>query len=117
MRFRQPKNCEPKGSAQVTTGYFRDLAATIILRLTTTSSSVGFYRRHLFSSFCSSCCCGGHVRMGPPSRVGTCGTAAATYVPTNPSIRTEILTICFICILLTASLASQNGTNLRGEEL
>ena len=38
--------------------------------------------------------------MGPPSGVGTCGTAAATYVPTSPNIRIEILIACFMGFLL-----------------
>jgi hypothetical protein len=41
---RQPKDSEPKGSAQVTTGYFRDLAATAVFRLTTISSSAAVQR-------------------------------------------------------------------------
>jgi hypothetical protein len=50
---------------------------------------------HLLSS-----CCGGHVKIGPPSGAGTCGTAATTYVPTNPNIRMEILIACFMGFLL-----------------
>ena len=39
--------------------------------------------------------------IGPPSGAGTCGTAAAKYVPTNPHIRIEILIACFIGFLLS----------------
>jgi hypothetical protein len=38
--------------------------------------------------------------MGPPSGAGTCGTAAATYVPTSPHSRIEILIACFMGFLL-----------------
>jgi hypothetical protein len=34
--------------------------------------------------------------IGPPSGALTCGTAAVTNVPTNPNIRIEILTACFM---------------------
>jgi len=46
--------------------------------------------------------------MGPPSGVGTCGTAAATYVPTSPNIRIDILIACFMGFLLPR-LVSQIG--------
>jgi hypothetical protein len=39
---------------------------------------------------------GGHNGRMPPSKAGTWGTAAATYVPTNPHIRIETLIACFI---------------------
>src|SRR6202044_1875856 len=55
-----------------------------------------------------SCCCGGHVRIGPPSGAVTCGTAAATYVPTSPSIRIEILTACFMGSLLLRHRCPKN---------
>jgi hypothetical protein len=35
---RQPKDCEPLSSAQVTVGYFGDLAAKVTFRLTISSS-------------------------------------------------------------------------------
>ncbi len=44
---RQPKHCEPQGSAQVTTGYFGDLADTPYLRLTTSSSVVSRFHNAL----------------------------------------------------------------------
>jgi hypothetical protein len=57
--------------------------------------------------FCS-CCCGGHVMIGPPSGAGTCGTAAAIYVPTSPSIRTEILIASFMGLLLSRQTCPKN---------
>jgi len=39
---------------------------------------------------------GPHVRIGPPSGAGTCGTAAATNVPTRPTIRITVLTVRFM---------------------
>src|SRR5205807_5142051 len=90
------------GSAQVTTGYFGDLAATSEMRLTATHIGGRPPPVHLVCS----CCCGGHVRIGPPSGAGTCGTAAATYVPTSPNIRIEILTACFIGLLSFSALGA-----------
>src|SRR6202167_6209703 len=43
-----------------------------------------------------SCSVGGHTGSGPPSGAGTCGTAAATYVPTSPHIRIATLIACFM---------------------
>ena len=44
-------------------------------------------------------CLGGHVSIGPPSTAGTCWTKAVTNVPTNPTIRIEILTARFMVSL------------------
>jgi hypothetical protein len=41
---------------------------------------------------------GGHNGIEPPSKAGTWGTAAITYVPTNPITRTEVLIARFMCI-------------------
>jgi hypothetical protein len=43
---------------------------------------------------------GGHKGIGPPSKAGTWGTAAITYVPTNPIIRSEALIARFMDFLL-----------------
>ena len=53
----------------------------------------------------------GTVKIGPPSGAGTCGTAAATYVPTSPNIRIEILTACFMGLLLPRP-ASRKSSSL-----
>ena len=66
--------------------------------------SVGGSATHLPCS----CCCGGHTAIGPPSGAGTCGTAAAKYVPTNPHIRIEILIACFIGFSPIASRPKKN---------
>ena len=55
--------------------------------------------------------------MGPPSGAGTCGTAAKTYVPTIPNIRTEILSVRFMGFLLSHSLGDQNLPPRYGAEL
>jgi hypothetical protein len=55
--------------------------------------------------------------IGPPSGVGTCGTAAATYVPTSPSIRIDILSECFMVDSFRAIVAQETGQWWRGEEL
>jgi len=47
--------------------------------------------------------------MGPPSGAGTCGTAAATYVPTSPNIRIEILIACFMVYSFRAPDAQEVG--------
>src|SRR5271155_1176496 len=47
--------------------------------------------------------------IGPPSGALTIGTAAATYVPTSPSIRIEILTACFMGSLLLRHSCPKNG--------
>ena len=39
---------------------------------------------------------GGHNGIEPPSKAGTWGTAAITYVPTNPITRTEVLITRFM---------------------
>jgi hypothetical protein len=43
---------------------------------------------------------GGHTGIEPPSKAGTWGTAAITYVPTNPIIRSKVLIACFMGFLL-----------------
>ena len=43
---------------------------------------------------------GGHNGIEPPSKAGTWGTAAITYVPTNPIIRSEALIARFMDFLL-----------------
>jgi hypothetical protein len=48
--------------------------------------------------------------MGPPSKAGTWGTAAATYVPTSPNIRIDILTARFMGSLLNRDRCSQIGS-------
>lgn len=57
--------------------------------------------------------CGGFVPIpiGIPSGAGTCGTVADAYVPTNPSIRMEILIMCFMGFLLPRRWFSQTGIN------
>jgi hypothetical protein len=55
--------------------------------------------------------------IGPPSGAGTCGTAAAIYVPTSPSIRTEILIASFMGHSFCAKVAPKIGHYRRGEEL
>jgi hypothetical protein len=60
--------------------------------------------------------CGGRlVEPMPPSGTGPFGVAADAYVPTNPSIRTEILIMCFMGVLLPRRQLSQIGTKRRGE--
>jgi hypothetical protein len=84
---RQPKDCEPKGSAQVAiaSGYLGDLAITAYPRF-----YCGGREDEQFGVF------GGHSSMGPPSAAGTGWTAAATNVPTSPTIRIDILIARFM---------------------
>jgi hypothetical protein len=39
---------------------------------------------------------GGHTGIEPPSKAGTWGTAAITYVPTSPIMRSEVLIARFM---------------------
>ena len=69
----------------VTTGYFSDLAVTACYRFYCGGRVVEQFG-----------CLGGHSSNGPPSAAGTCWTAAATNVPTSPTIRIEILIARFM---------------------
>jgi hypothetical protein len=88
---RQPKYSEPSFRPKlqlplvVTTGYFGDLAVTACSR---------FYCGGRVVEQLG--VLGGHRINGPPSRAGTCWTAAARNVPTSPTIRIEILIVRFM---------------------
>src|SRR5579863_6079353 len=89
------------GSAQVTTGYFGDLAATGEIRLTVVRRCRVKQRRYLIVAAggfvrIGMPSAGGLVRIGIPSGAGTCGTAADAYTPTSPNIRMDILITCFM---------------------
>jgi hypothetical protein len=68
-------------SAQVTTGYFGDLAATGWFRLNT-------HHLNVIEQ--------GFLRIGPPSKAATCGTAADKKIPATPNIRMAILIAFFM---------------------
>jgi len=69
----------------ITTGYFGDLAVT-------GCSDYYYIGRDVEQRVDL----GGHKGSGPPSAVGTCGTAAAKNVPTIPTIRIKILIARFM---------------------
>jgi len=73
--------------AQVTAGYFGDLAV---------AEGNRYYYFIGGKLLLQLGCLGGHVSIGPPSRAGTFWTKAVTNVPTNPTIRIEILTARFM---------------------
>jgi hypothetical protein len=46
---------------------------------------------------------GGHKGIEPPSKAGTWGTAAITYVPTSPIMRSKVLIARFMGFLLNCN--------------
>ena len=81
-----PNIASPKGSAQVTEGYFGDVVATPVIGLSVTYARLGQQQQLKVGTMESS--------LRP--KAGTCATDAATNVPTSPTISKAILTVFFM---------------------
>lgn len=95
-----PKDCEPQVfGPSYCLGYFGDLA----LQAAPDNNTDERCHRRLVSGYLHWLSIeGGHNGIGPPSKAGTWGTAAITYVPTSPIMRSEVLIARFMGFSLTA---------------